>query len=156
MDYILSGNPKDVEKVIQENRIRVQRGVINFTPLEADAIPCEELHTSDESEVESLKSQLEEMGRTYTAMSEELSNACFRASQAEDTIRRIREAGVDIDLILDTPTVATDVKDEPEADTKAEPEADGKVEPEVDAKPTKAEHTADTKTTKPKRTKKTK
>lgn len=32
MMYILSGDPREVEKVIQENRIRVGRGVINFTP----------------------------------------------------------------------------------------------------------------------------
>lgn len=30
--YILSGDPKEVEKVIRENRIRVDRGVIEFTP----------------------------------------------------------------------------------------------------------------------------
>lgn len=34
MIYILSGNPNDVRKVIQENRIRIRRGVIKFTPLE--------------------------------------------------------------------------------------------------------------------------
>lgn len=30
--YILSGDLREVEKVIQENRIRVERGVIKFTP----------------------------------------------------------------------------------------------------------------------------
>jgi hypothetical protein len=32
MKYIIEGI--DIEKVIQENRIRVQRGVIKFTPVE--------------------------------------------------------------------------------------------------------------------------
>ena len=32
MMYILSGDPREVEKVIRENRIRVDRGVIEFTP----------------------------------------------------------------------------------------------------------------------------
>lgn len=32
MDYILSGNASEVAKVIPENRIRVERGVIKFTP----------------------------------------------------------------------------------------------------------------------------
>lgn len=36
MDYKLSGNPKEVEKVIRENRIRIQRGVISITPLDCD------------------------------------------------------------------------------------------------------------------------
>lgn len=33
MDYILSGHPKEVEKVIRENRIRINRGVISITPV---------------------------------------------------------------------------------------------------------------------------
>lgn len=32
MDYILKGDPAEVAKVIRENRIRVRRGVISFTP----------------------------------------------------------------------------------------------------------------------------
>ena len=32
MMYILSGDPREVEKVIRENRIRVDRGVIEFSP----------------------------------------------------------------------------------------------------------------------------
>lgn len=35
--YILTGDPVEVEKVIRENRIRVNRGVINFTPVEPEA-----------------------------------------------------------------------------------------------------------------------
>lgn len=33
MEYILSGNEKDVANVIQEQRIRVGRGVISITPI---------------------------------------------------------------------------------------------------------------------------
>lgn len=36
MDYILKGDPKEVAKVLQENRIRVDRGVIEFTPCRPD------------------------------------------------------------------------------------------------------------------------
>lgn len=32
MDYILSGNPKEIDKILQENQIRVQRGWVKFTP----------------------------------------------------------------------------------------------------------------------------
>lgn len=32
MDYILSGDPNEVAKVLQENRLRVDRKVIKFTP----------------------------------------------------------------------------------------------------------------------------
>ena len=42
MDYILSGDPKEVAKVLQENRIRVDRGVIKFTPCQPEtAATCE-------------------------------------------------------------------------------------------------------------------
>lgn len=37
MAYILKGDPKEVAKVIQENRIRVDRGVIEFTPCQPDS-----------------------------------------------------------------------------------------------------------------------
>ncbi len=37
MNYILKGDHKEVAKVIQENRIRVDRGVIVFTPCQPDS-----------------------------------------------------------------------------------------------------------------------
>ncbi len=37
MDYILKGDPKEVAKVLQENRIRVDRGVIEFAPCQQGA-----------------------------------------------------------------------------------------------------------------------
>ena len=158
MEYILSGNPNDVQKVIQENRIRSQRGVIKFTPL-ADAPSREKNHKDNEPEIEALKKELAERNEAYEIMSNQLSEACFRANDLQVTINRIKEAGVDIDLILDTPAEACDEKTEPEADTKVEPETDTKVEPEADAKAepepdVKTEPEADTKTTKAKRTKK--
>lgn len=150
MNYILSGNPNDVQKVIQENRIRSQRGVIKFTPL-VDAPSHERPHKDNVPEIEALKKELAEKDEAYRIMSEQLSDACSRANDLQVTVNRLKDAGVDIDLILDTPAEACDVKGEPEADTKAEPEADVKAEPEVDVK---VEPEADVKTTKAKRTKK--
>lgn len=37
MSYILKGDPREVAKVIQENRIRVDRGVVEFTPCQPDS-----------------------------------------------------------------------------------------------------------------------
>lgn len=37
MTYILKGDPKEVAKVLRENRIRVDRGVIEFTPCQQDS-----------------------------------------------------------------------------------------------------------------------
>lgn len=42
MKYILDGDPKEVAKVLQENRIRVDRGVISFTPCQPETAPDED------------------------------------------------------------------------------------------------------------------
>lgn len=66
MDCILKGDPKEVAKVLQENRIRVDRGVISFTPcqpdpaLDADSIATlrEELEAKTNECVEMAADQL--------------------------------------------------------------------------------------------------
>lgn len=35
--YILKGDPKELDKVLRENRIRISRGVISFTPAEPES-----------------------------------------------------------------------------------------------------------------------
>lgn len=67
MNYILKGDHKEVAKVIQENRIRVDRGVIEFTPcqpdsaLDADSIATlrEDLDAKTKSCMEMAASQVE-------------------------------------------------------------------------------------------------
>lgn len=67
MNYILKGDPKEVAKVLQENRIRVDRGVIEFTPcqpdsaLDADSIATlrEDLDAKTKSCMEMAVSQVE-------------------------------------------------------------------------------------------------
>lgn len=36
-EYILKGDPKELDKVLRENRIRISRGVISITPAKPDA-----------------------------------------------------------------------------------------------------------------------
>lgn len=55
--YILKGDPKEVDKVLRENRIRISRGVISITPAEPDT-------ALDENSVKTLV-------ESHTAMSEE-------------------------------------------------------------------------------------
>lgn len=52
MNYILKGDPKEVAKVLQENRIRVDRGVIEFTPCQPDS-------TLDADSIATLRESLE-------------------------------------------------------------------------------------------------
>lgn len=39
MNYLLQGDPREIEKVIRENRIRVQRGLIKFSPVVSGTEP---------------------------------------------------------------------------------------------------------------------
>lgn len=47
MKYILEGNPKEVAKVIQENRIRVERGQISFALVPDEEVIPEAADTKD-------------------------------------------------------------------------------------------------------------
>lgn len=147
MDYILSGNPKEVEKVIRENRIRIQRGVISITPLDC------EVHTDNSDVIATLQEHNAELNEMFVNECKEHSAACDRANELQIKLTRLQEAGVDIDLILDTPTEVADVKIEPEPDTKELPAEDSKELAAPDTKEPEPE--PDTKATKPKRSKKT-
>lgn len=151
MEYKLSGNPTEVAKVIQENRIRVQRGVISFTPLDCEA------HTDSSAVIDKLQERCKELEAGHNRMSEELSDACMRASRLQTTINRLKESGVDIDLFLDEESEAADNKEAVAevTDTKEEPEADSKEVPALDSKEPEATPETDVKATKTKRTKKT-
>ena len=67
MEYILKGDSKEVAKILQENRIRVDRGVIEFTPcqpgpvLDADSIATlqEDLDAKTKACIEMAASQVE-------------------------------------------------------------------------------------------------
>lgn len=60
MQYILKGDPREVAKVLQENRIRVDRGVIEFTPCQPEtADNSSEINTL----LEVIKSREEDLQR---------------------------------------------------------------------------------------------
>ena len=52
MKYILEGNPKEVAKVIQENRIRVERGQISFALVPDEEVIPEAADTKDVNAVD--------------------------------------------------------------------------------------------------------
>lgn len=57
MQHILKGDPKEVAKVLQENRIRIERGVIEFTPVQPDsALDADSIATLREALAASEKS----------------------------------------------------------------------------------------------------
>lgn len=63
MKYILNGSPKEVAKVLQENRIRVDRGVISFTP-------CQPETALDEDAITTLREDLDAKTKSCMVMAE--------------------------------------------------------------------------------------
>lgn len=140
MNYILKGDPKEVAKVLQENRIRVDRGVIEFTPcqpdsaLDADSIATlrEDLDAKTKACMEMATSQVEladiirvlvgtisENGIAITVdLTARLAKFGFTVPKSAETVEdnKTVDAGSDMkEVNLD------DVKDAPEDEAKAEP-----------------------------------
>lgn len=127
MDYILKGDPKEVAKVIRENRIRVQRGVISFTPVEPET-GLEEVEVIEEHETEKVDivpNSAETVPNTdETAQNEGDSVPESETSESMDDKDITVEDLQEVDLDADDKTPATDdTKDVPAADSKEEPTA---------------------------------
>lgn len=106
MDYILKGDPKEVAKVLQENRIRVDRGVIEFTPcrqdsaLDADSIATlrEALEASEKSCQEIAQGHVGLAGVTRDVLAIVAENGI---SVPEDLVARLVQFGIDVPKIAD-------------------------------------------------------
>jgi hypothetical protein len=146
MNYILKGDPKEVAKVLQENRIRVDRGVIAFTPcqqdsvLDADSIATlrEDLESKTTVCMEMAASQVElaSIIRELVALTAEgciaipddlaarLSKFGFTVPKIAETVPNKPET-VEDNKIVDaedmTEVDLDDVKDTEESDTKEAP-----------------------------------
>lgn len=115
MDYILSGKDKEVAKVIQENRVRVNRGLVSFTPM------TETVHTDNSEVIANLTAENETLKAEIIKLQEEL-----KANQSDDTkeVAPADDKNVDIDDLHevdldDTKEVATeDTKEVSADDTK--------------------------------------
>lgn len=107
MDYILKGDPKEVVKVLQENRIRVDRGVIAFTPcqpdsaLDADSIATlrEALEASEKSCQEMAEGHVELAGVTRDVLAIVAENGI---TVPEDLAARLAQFGIDVPKIAGT------------------------------------------------------
>jgi len=78
MNYILKGDPNEVAKVLQENRIRVDRGVISFTPCQPDS-------ALDADSIATLRAELEAK-----------TNECVEMAADQLVLANLAEAVADI------------------------------------------------------------
>lgn len=115
MDYILSGKDKEVAKVIQENRVRVNRGLVSFTPM------TETVHT-DNSEV---VANLIEENQTLKAENQRLQDELNKSTQEATGQPTVDDKNVDLEdlqeVYLDDnkEVIVNDTKDVSEDDNKA-------------------------------------
>ncbi|MBE6310570.1 MAG: DNA replication initiation control protein YabA [Bacteroidales bacterium] len=115
MDYILSGKDKEVAKVIQENRVRVNRGLVSFTPM------TETVHT-DNSEV---IANLIEENQTLKAENQRLQDELNKSTQEATGQPTVDDKNVDledlqeVDLDDNKEVIVNDTKDVSEDDDKA-------------------------------------
>ena len=107
MNYILSGSDKEVAKIIKENRVRVNRGLVSFTPMT-------ETVKSDNSEViANLTAENETLKAEIIKLQEEL-----KANQSGDTkdVAPADDKFVDLDDLHEVDL--DDTKDVATEDTK--------------------------------------
>lgn len=162
MEYILKG--PDADKVIRENRIRIDRGVISITPVDTDAAFVETLRevveASEKEHIRMTVAQVElaEMLRVFVAV------AVHAGYNIDETVKaKLDKFGISVPKMDETPentaeivpevpeSVPTaaeeipddmlevnldDVKDVPESDTKETAADDTKDVPEADTKET--------------------
>ena len=86
MNYILKGDPKEVAKVIQENRIRADRGVIEFSP-------CQQDSALDADSIATLREDLEAKTKACMEMAE---GHVELAGVTRDVIAIITENGITV------------------------------------------------------------
>lgn len=86
MNYLLKGDPKEVSKVLQENRIRVDRGVIEFTPCQQDSVLDADSIATLREALEASEKSCQEMAVGHVEL----------AGVARDVIAIITENGITV------------------------------------------------------------
>ena len=119
MDYILRGNDKDVANVLKEQRIRIGRGVVSFTPIsECGLVTEEDARKTLECMLTEKDAKIGELTESIT----EKDKAIVELTDERDTIAELEAL------------VPSDNKNLPAADSKELPAGDAKDVTVVDDK----------------------
>ncbi len=131
MNYILSGDSKDVAKVIQENRIRVDRGVVSFTPYQPEtALDNDAIETLIESH-DAITKDCQRMAVAQHELAEIIREILASAIEhgcviSEDLASRLDKFGITVPKIEETaenPALAVPENDEmPQNEADSVPE----------------------------------
>lgn len=115
--YILKGDPKEVDKVIQENRIRANRGVISFTPVEPDKADVSDRIAETAQEIAEAKEAAEKSTKAFAELAVQLVNIAVEhgAEIPEDLQVQLAELGVSVPETSESVPENTDsAQNEPE------------------------------------------
>lgn len=85
--HILTGNEKDLDRVIRENRVRVNRGLIKFIPVsESGMITMEEARKAVEEELSKLNASVKENVEKVAILTKENDDLKSQVSKLEATL----------------------------------------------------------------------
>nr|DAU86847.1 MAG TPA: hypothetical protein [Caudoviricetes sp.] len=116
MNYILKGDPKEVAKVLQENRIRVDRGVIAFTPCQQDsALDADSIATLREA-LEASEKSCQEMAQGHVVLASVTRDVIAIIAEngisvPEDLAERLAQFGIDVPKIAETVPNTAEIAD---------------------------------------------
>lgn len=111
MDYILSGKDKEVAKVIQENRVRVNRGLVSFTPM------TETVHTDNSEVIANLIEENQTLKAENQRLQDELNKTTEQPTTDDKNVDL--EDLQEVDLDDNKGVIVNDTKDVSEDDNKA-------------------------------------
>lgn len=116
MNYILKGDPKEVAKVLQENRIRVDRGVVEFTPCQPDsALGADSIATLREA-LEASEKSCQEMAQGHVELAGVTRDVLVIVAEngitlPEDLAARLTQFGIDVPKIAEAVPDAVEAAD---------------------------------------------
>ena len=111
--YILKGDQKELDKVIRENRIRVERGVITITPVQPETVlnsdsinTLIESHRASENECMRMAAAQVELAN----LAEELALIITEGGKSipDELVARLDSFGIDVPKIAETVPESTD------------------------------------------------
>lgn len=131
MDYILRGNNKDVANVLKEQRIRMGRGVVSFTPISECGLVTEE--DARKTLADKLAEKDEKISGLIASITEK-DNSIAELTTERDSMKACI-AELEVSAITDDKNLlADDSKELPAEDTKGVDVTDNKDLPPADEK----------------------
>ncbi|WP_270438296.1 hypothetical protein [Bacteroides bouchesdurhonensis] len=131
MDYILRGNNKDVANVLKEQRIRMGRGVVSFTPISECGLVTEE--DARKTLADKLAEKDEKISGLIASITEKDNSIAELTTERDSMKARIAE--LEVSAITDDKNLpADDSKELPAEDTKGVDVTDNKDLPPADEK----------------------